>query len=198
MYGRMTWFGMLIGSCLLAGACGGASESEDEGSPFAATTGDEAPEQTTEPAAPAGPRSTGTWVVGGEPFQAESALVFERNGGWRVVLAAPAVDCTFAREGGVPPEGLRRIIIDLPSWEPGVAVTSSAGAVEGQINFHYEGPSPFDPEAEPSPQQMIMNGTTTPGASAPSPGAVATVTLATADEARTNVAEGEIDLTLCE
>lgn len=195
MQGRTIWIGVMIGGCLFATACGGASVSEDE-PPVAATTGDEAAPQDA--AAPPGPRSTGTWIVGGEPFRAESALVFERDGGWRVVLAAPAVDCTFAREGGVPPEGLRRIRIDLPSWEPGVAVTSSAGAVEGQINFHYVGPSPFDPEAEPSPQQMIMNGTTTPGASAPSPGAVSTVTLATADDARTNVAEGEIDLTLCE
>lgn len=170
----------LAAMCVLFGLGCGSSSASTEGASETASTGAEA-------TAPAGPRVTGEWVLAGAPFVPDVALAYTNaDGTYEVRLASPAIDCEYARNGGVPPDGLRMIHVHSLAWTPGGSMTSSGGALEGQVAF------------DDGMSQFLGNGTVTFGA-VPSADGVGTLTIAAGDgetPARHN-ANGEVDVTLC-
>ncbi|MGE0786288.1 MAG: hypothetical protein AB7S26_11415 [Sandaracinaceae bacterium] len=186
---------VIVGFGLALVGCGGPSEPEAEPQDDT-SAGDEQP--SVNGARLAVPRTTGTWIVNGQPFEPEVAFAYQDDdGAWQVRLAAPAIDCAFAREGGVPPDDLRQIRIHVPSWEPGATAASSSGDMVGQVVMAYDGESSLYP-GQVMPMNTIVNGNTTATTAAPTAETVGTLTVAAADDERTNVAEGEVDVRLCE
>jgi hypothetical protein len=175
---------LLLVSALLV-ACGPRAAEEPASESVEPSAGSEAE-------APAGPRVTGTWAVGGTAFTPDVALAFPgENGSYEIRIASPAIDCAFARHRGTPPANLREVRIHELAWEPGTAVQSSGQSMTGQVVCAYD-----DADGQ---QNVMPNGTVTPGAAPSGPGAVGTIQLAVSDgeDPAQNAIEGEIDVTLC-
>lgn len=140
---------------------------------------------------------TGEWVVNGAPFTPAAALVVPREGRFEVLVTAPAVDCDYAANGGVPPDGLRTVRISTEWTAPGTHRSESSDA-NHQVVFGYDAPSEMF-EGRVVATNLIASGQYTLDSPPPAPGQPARLSLEvefSTDAARDHV-RGTIEARLC-